>query len=41
MKIENVIAGVLLGVTVGLLIYGAVNNKCTRLPYGGSLNCPN
>ena len=40
MKTENVIVGVLLGVSVVLLIYGAMKNKCTQLPFGGSLNCP-
>lgn len=40
MKVQP-ISAVLLIVTIALLVYGATSGRCTRLPYGGSLNCNN
>jgi hypothetical protein len=38
-KIE--IVTVLLVTTIGLLALGVILGKCTRMPYGGSVNCNN
>ena len=32
---------VLLVTTVSLLVLGIILDKCTRLPFGGSVGCPN
>lgn len=38
---KNNTTTVLLVTTISLLVLGVILDKCTRLPFGGSINCPN